>query len=166
MKNKYFEYMLCLTLVYTMLAGGCAPAMMPGDVQLLGTGATLRGYLAVQQGLWGTHLISDGRLIVGLFPCNSHWGVFCLNSRAPDAYLDWVRLTGGRAMLMSAQDASNLVRYLIKEHAWYEVPTYTLPPVAIQGGQVVTAMGKAITGFLVVPVGMPFDQARGEPGAY
>ena len=157
---------LAIFMLFAVLLQACAPSMMPGDIQLLGTGATYRGYLAVQQGLWGTHLISDGRLIVGLFPCNSHWGVFCLNGRAPDAYLDWIRLTGGRAMLMSAKDASNLVNYLIKEHAWYEVPTYTLPPVVIRGGQVVTSMGKAITGFLVVPVGPLLDQMSGEPGAY
>lgn len=160
MNAKYREHLLSIALLLTLLLGGCAPASAPmadGQILELGVQATARGLSAALSGAPGTHMITDGKLVFALWPTGNLWAGACLNCAVKDPLGQWRYLTGGRGMAMTAQTASEMVRYLIDEHGWTSIPA-AAARVAQPYAAIFAQMSTSLTGFMVFPVGvMPVE---------
>ncbi len=156
MNSKVREHLLSVTLLLTLLLGGCAPAGTPildGQVLELGIGATARGLGLALSGTPGTHMITDGELLFAIWPQGDIWGGACINCGVADPLGQWRYLTGGRGMAMTAKTTSEMVRYLVEEHGWTAIPAAvarTMQPYTM----VLSQMSTSLTGFLVIPAGM------------
>ena len=164
--NHANEHRLSVTLALCLLLlQACAPAMTNGAIYELGAGATARGLEMVARGEVGTHLITDGKLVLALWPVGEYWGAACINCAAADPMAQWRQLTGGRGMVMNFKTANELVQYLKRGHGWWSVP---ISGAAQTAGYTLRSMAGAITGFLVVPAGVmdALNVVGGEPGVY
>lgn len=151
--NKILEHAISVLLAFMLVGcGTVSPSFADAQIMELGVTTTKIGLQSVLNGASSTYIITDGRLVFALWPLDSFWGGACINCSVGDPIGQFNYLSGGRGFAMTAKGANEIVTFLTQEHGWKALPAATLK--TPQYAHFLSAMGRTLTGFLVLPAGV------------
>lgn len=163
MNAKVTEHGLSILLV-AMLLSACAaaePALLDGQVVALGARTTALGLQSALAGVPGTHLLTDGKLVLALWPQSGLWGGACINCGIADPIGQFRYIAGGQGMAMTGKTAADLAAYL-QRNGWTALPS-AMSAMAQPYAAFFANISNTITGFLVIPAGVIPDLPEERP---
>lgn len=156
----YSPLVICLLCLFVAACASSGPQIYPGQIEVLGEGATRLGVQAVMDGRVGTAVLTDGRLFTLIFPWGENWGfvvckvemLACARSAQEATRMITQSLPAGKGNLTSYKTMSEFADDLLA-NGWQSVP----PSAVIAAGgrtisQYVASVSTALTSVIVVPV--------------
>lgn len=145
--NHPYEHILSIAILMTLLLQGCAaaPAPLPGQIESIQMGSTVRGVQLAMQGAEGTAIYVRNSWAVYTWPFQNGWGFFLASTdpMRPASYA----VIDGRGNYVAWQTMREFTTFL-EQHGWR--PIAAPVGLSLRKALEVGAMGEGL--LLVFPV--------------